>query len=479
MIPIRRQILIQALKLFDVTIMAISFTLTSGVVSNQIEKISIGQLLSMQVKVQALVFFICFLFVWHITFSVFGLYHSRRLSSRLREVRDVLMACLLGTLMLFIIASLFKIDMITPLFTAIFWVMSSVITIMSRIMLRPGLGWIRTRGRNLRHVAILGINRGSVQFARLIETRPELGFRLLGFFDKTLAVSEEFRKTGYSLLCDFNNFPSYARDHVVDEVWIVVPHNHFNGQVSKIVILCHKLGIVIRSFSNTLSLKSVHSKIENFEGNFIITSYSGAMDGWPILIKRAADITLSLVLLILFSPLFLITILLIKITSPGPALFKQDRVGLNRRRFGMYKFRTMSHDAEQRLIEMEHLNEVSGPVFKIKNDPRATSVGIFLRKTSIDELPQLINVLKGDMSLVGPRPLPVRDYKGFYLDRHRRRLSVLPGITCLWQVQGRNSIPFEKWMELDLKYIDQWSLWLDFKILLKTVLAVFRVSEAA
>lgn len=140
----------------------------------------------------------------------------------------------------------------------------------------------------------------------------------------------------------------------------------------------------------------------------------------------------------------------------------------------MYKFRTMVADAEKRISELEHLNEVRGPVFKIKNDPRITPLGKFLRKTSIDELPQLLNVLKGDMSLVGPRPLPLRDYDGFSEDWHRRRLSVRPGITCLWQVKGRSSIPFEQWMELDMQYIDRWSLMLDLEILAKTIPAIWR-----
>jgi len=138
----------------------------------------------------------------------------------------------------------------------------------------------------------------------------------------------------------------------------------------------------------------------------------------------------------------------------------------------MYKFRTMIPDAERRLTELEHLNEISGPVFKIKDDPRITPIGRILRRTSVDELPQLFNVLKGDMSLVGPRPLPVRDYNGFSEDWQRRRFSVRPGITCLWQIAGRNTLPFEKWMDLDMQYIDQWSLWLDLYILTRTIVAV-------
>jgi lipopolysaccharide/colanic/teichoic acid biosynthesis glycosyltransferase len=157
----------------------------------------------------------------------------------------------------------------------------------------------------------------------------------------------------------------------------------------------------------------------------------------------------------------------------------QKRVGLNKRRFPIYKFRTMVANAEEKIRELEHLNKVSGPVFKIDNDPRITPIGKLLRKTSVDELPQLLNVLKGDMSIVGPRPLPVRDYEGFNEDWHRRRFSVRPGITCLWQIAGRSSIPFEKWMELDMQYIDKWSLWLDLRIVLRTIPAVIRGTGAA
>jgi lipopolysaccharide/colanic/teichoic acid biosynthesis glycosyltransferase len=164
----------------------------------------------------------------------------------------------------------------------------------------------------------------------------------------------------------------------------------------------------------------------------------------------------------------------VKFTSPGPILFIQERIGLNKRKFRLLKFRTMVVDAEQKQESLQEQNENDGPVFKISNDPRITPCGKFLRRTSLDELPQLFNVLLGDMSLVGPRPLPIRDYIGFSEDWHRRRFSVRPGITCLWQISGRSSITFERWMELDMEYIKHWSLWLDFKILLATVSAVMK-----
>ena len=202
--------------------------------------------------------------------------------------------------------------------------------------------------------------------------------------------------------------------------------------------------------------------------------YTGVIEGWPVLVKRVLDFCLALVALIIVSPMMLLAAALIKMSSPGPVFFTQKRVGQNKRKFTIYKFRTMAMDAEDRLWQLEHLNEVSGPVFKIKQDPRITTIGKFLRKTSIDELPQLFNVLKGDMSLVGPRPLPIGDYEGFSEDWYRRRFSVRPGITCLWQINGRSQIPFDKWMELDMQYIDKWSLGLDLKILAMTIPAVVK-----
>jgi lipopolysaccharide/colanic/teichoic acid biosynthesis glycosyltransferase len=170
---------------------------------------------------------------------------------------------------------------------------------------------------------------------------------------------------------------------------------------------------------------------------------------------------------------------LVRFTSPGPVFFRQTRVGLNKRQFNIYKFRTMVANAEQLQDQLLPMNEMTGPVFKITKDPRITRFGKILRKTSIDELPQLFNVLRGDMSLVGPRAMSLRDYQLFDQDWQRRRFSVKPGITCLWQIHGRNSVPFEEWMELDMQYIDKWSLWLDLKILARTVPAVLRGTGAA
>lgn len=203
------------------------------------------------------------------------------------------------------------------------------------------------------------------------------------------------------------------------------------------------------------------------------------MDSWSWTVKRALDFAGALALLIVLTPLFLIVAALVKLTSPGSVLFVQERVGLGERRFRLYKFRTMVVDAEKQLAQLEALNEVDGPAFKMARDPRVTPLGRLLRKTSIDELPQLVNVLRGDMSLVGPRPLPVRDVDGFTEAWHRIRFNVTPGLTCLWQIGGRSNVSFDQWMRLDREYIENWSLWLDLKILARTVPVVLRGTGAA
>ena len=479
MIPLRRQILLDALKLADLVVMALSFVLAASVISLQISRVSVVEFLSMRISVQNFALFLALLCVWHVIFSLFGLYQSRRLSTRRAEIADLIKATSLGTIAIFIGAYIFHIRLVTLVFTGIFWTESCTTSISIRVILRYVLAQLRLRGRNLRHVLILGTNQRAVEFARTIETKPELGYRLIGFVDDQWTGVEESQKTNYPVIGNLKELPGILRERVIDEVVITLPIKSFYSQTSEIVALCEEQGIIARFPSEIFKPVLARSKPEEFEDSCMISFYTGGMHGWPVEVKRALDFSLSLVLLILLAPLFLVTALVIKVTSPGPIFFVQERVGLNKRRFRLYKFRTMIPDAEQRFTEVEHLNEVSGPVFKIKDDPRLTPIGKFLRRTSIDELPQLWNVLKGDMSLVGPRPLPVRDVNGFSEDWQRRRFSVRPGITCLWQVNGRSDLSFDKWMELDMQYIDEWSLWLDLKILVQTIPVVLRGSGAA
>ena len=475
----RRRILSGAAKLFDLAVMIFSFGLATLLVAYETPASSFAQFFSMRVKLQNFFLFGCFLFVCYSIFSAFGLYNSKRLSTRAAVLLDTLKATSATSLTLFIAALLLRIQMVTPRFILFFYAAATTLAVSSRLLGRYALERVRSRGRNIRHMLVVGTNSRAVQFTQRVQAHPELGYRLIGFVDDLWQGSGEFQKNGHKQVADLKGFAPFLRDHVVDEVVIALPMLSLYGQVARIAALCEEQGIVVRLLSGLFSLRLAHPSAGEFEGEAITTLASGTPDGWQGILKRALDISLSLLAMLLLSPVFLLAALIVKLASPGPAFFVQERVGLNKRRFRMVKFRTMVADAERRQREIESLNEATGPVFKIRNDPRLTPVGKFLRKTSIDELPQLFNVLKGDMSLVGPRPLPERDYNGFDQDWQRRRFSVRPGITCLWQINGRNSCPFEKWMQLDMQYIDQWSLGLDFIILAKTIPAVFRGAGAA
>ena len=475
---VRRKILLNVFKLFDLGLMVLAF-LGAGAIAFERHKVTLAEFFSMRVKVQNLAIFVLFLLAWHFVLSAFGLYASRRRSRRYSEVFDVVKATSAGTLIILAGSAVFQVQMGTPRFLIAFWAISTTATVASRLGLRMVLAWIRKQGRNLRDVLIVGTNQRAVQFARKLVNHPETGYRVIGFVDEKWQGMGGFHDSEFALTCGFAGVPQFLRSSVVDEVVMALPMRSRYFEASQIAAYCEEQGITVRQLSNMFNLKLARASMEDWEGDSVITHRTGQINGWPVLLKRAVDLLGSAALLITISPALLVTAILIKLTSRGPVLFKQNRLGLNKRQFNIYKFRTMVADAEKRMHEVEHLNEVSGPVFKIKNDPRITPLGRFLRKTSIDELPQLFNVCKGDMSLVGPRPLPVRDYEGFSEDWQRRRFSVKPGITCLWQVAGRSSIAFEQWMELDLQYIDKWSLWLDFKILLLTIPAVLRGSGAA
>jgi exopolysaccharide biosynthesis polyprenyl glycosylphosphotransferase len=477
----RRKLLLNAFRLFDSGLMILAFMVAALVVLHQTHGVTITEFFSMRVKIQNFAIFSLLVLAWNLIFTLSGLYVSRRLSNRRGEIVDVIKATSLGTFVILLGAIVFHITLVTAVFLALFWLVSTCTTVISRLLLRVSLAAVRKRGRNLRDIVIVGTNSRALEFARRLSSLPELGYRIAGFVDQNWQGLEAFRLSGFALAADFGGFPQFLRNSVVDEVVLALPFRSMHDQGSRIVAVCEQQGITVRVLTNLFDLKMARPSAEELEGDGdpLITHSTGSVEGWPIVAKRVLDFTISSILITLLFPALLIVAILIKLTSPGPVLFTQKRLGLNKRRFNVYKLRTMVLDAEKRMREIEHLNEVSGPVFKIKNDPRITPIGRFLRKTSIDELPQLLNVLTGDMSLVGPRPLPVRDYEGFNEDWQRRRFRVKPGITCLWQIRGRSSIPFEKWMELDLQYIDKWSLWLDFQILLRTISAVLRGSGAA
>jgi len=482
MSTIWRKVLTDAMKLFDLSVLLLSFGLAALPILLQIGPVSFAQFLSLQVKLRNLIAFFALLIVWHLVFSMLGLYGSKRLASRRLEAIDLVKATSFCAIALALGIFVFGFRTITPQVVASFWIISTVTTVSVRMTLRTWLRGFRARGHNLRNLLVVGSNRRAIQFAKTIQSRPDLGYRVIGFADSPWSGTEELAKHGFTLVSDLDNLPQFLRHSVVDEVALALPIRSFHPNSAQVAQLCERQGIMLRVLSDLFDLKTARARADELGGSTIITHYVGVPEGWPLTVKRVLDFVVSLFLLMLISPLLLVTAIMIKLTSPGAVFFVQKRVGYNKRPFYIYKFRTMVVDAETKLREIEHLNEVAGPVFKIKNDPRLTPIGKFLRRTSIDELPQLFNVLLGDMSLVGPRPLQVRDYDLFTKegeDWQRCRFSVRPGITCLWQVNGRSSLPFHQWMELDLQYVQSWSLWLDLEILARTIPAVLKGSGAA
>jgi exopolysaccharide biosynthesis polyprenyl glycosylphosphotransferase len=477
-----RHVLKSASKAFDMLILVGSFTLATLPHLARSGPVVFTHFLEMRIKLQNVMVFSGLLWIWYLIFCSLGLYGSKRLVSRRAEALDTVKATSLAAMVLAVAAYIMQFRMVTPGFLLLFWSFSTFVAVSGRIAIRTYLRRLRVRGQNLRNMLIVGSNGRAIEFAKTIESKPELGYRILGFADEEWAGAEELRKLGRPLVCNLGNLGAFLRRSVVDEVAIAVPLRSFHNHASDIAAMCHQQGIILRVLPDLFNLSSASPRPDDFEDSHLISQYGGIAEGWPTVIKRTLDFFLSLLLLIILAPVLLVTAILIKLTSAGPVFFAQKRVGLSKRTFTIFKFRTMVVNAEQKLHELEHLNEVSGPVFKIKNDPRLTPIGRFLRKTSIDELPQLFNVLSGDMSLVGPRPLQMRDYELFTdegEDWQRCRFSVRPGITCLWQVNGRSSLPFHQWMELDLQYVRNWSLWLDLQILARTIPAVLRGSGAA
>jgi exopolysaccharide biosynthesis polyprenyl glycosylphosphotransferase len=482
MATMERVVMKSASKAFDLLILVTSFAVATLPHLAASGLVLFTQFLEIRIKLQNVVVFFCLLWIWHLIFASLGLYGSKRLASRRAEALDTIKANSLAALVLGAASFLAHFRMVTPGFLLIFWGFSTFVAVASRIAIRTYLRRLRVRGHNLRNMLIVGSNRRAIEFSRTIESKPELGYRIIGFADDEWGGVEELKKSGRQLVCNLEDLRTFLRRNIVDEVAIAVPLRSFHNHASDIAAMCHQQGIILRVLSDLFNLKDIRPRAEDFEDSHLISHNSGIVEGWPMVTKRALDFMLSLLLLLALAPVLLVTAILIKLTSSGPVFFVQKRVGLNKRIFTIFKFRTMVANAEQKLHELEHLNEVSGPVFKIKNDPRLTPIGKFLRKTSIDELPQLFNVLSGDMSLVGPRPLQLRDYELFTdagEDWQRCRFSVRPGVTCLWQVNGRSSLPFHQWMELDLQYVRNWSLWLDLQILARTIPAVLRGSGAA
>jgi exopolysaccharide biosynthesis polyprenyl glycosylphosphotransferase len=427
--------------------------------------------------IQYNMFFLPYLFAWLYLSNRFQLYVSKRITSFTYEAWEVCKTTALCLAIATIPAFFIREYPLSRLFLVYLWPLQTGSLLCFRLAMRGSLKYIRRRGYNYRQILIVGRNVRAARIVKKIKETPYFGLRILGFIDAPNGNPPYDRSHGFNLIGSLNDLEKILREQVIDEVFITLPFKSFYSEIENVIRLCEKVGVEAKIPIDLFSLNLAKETVSRYGDIQVIDFYTSPKMNWQLFTKRLIDIIGSSVLLILLSPLFSVVYILIKITSRGPIFFKQQRVGYNGRLFTCLKFRTMVENAEALKKQLMGLNEVDGPVFKIKDDPRITKIGRVLRKTSIDELPQLINVLKGDMSLVGPRP-PVPTEVTQYELMHRRRLSMRPGITCTWQVNGRNSIPFEKWMELDKQYIDDWSLWLDFKILAKTIPTVLRGSGA-
>ncbi|HEV7475912.1 MAG TPA: sugar transferase [Pyrinomonadaceae bacterium] len=434
--------------------------------------------LSTRVKVANALLGAAMLAVWYVVFNLQGIYRSHRLSRFTEELKEIGRAVFLASLMLLTVAQIGAWRTITLWTAACVGVFGLVLIVAMRVLLRLNLRRLRLRGHNIKTLLIVGGGPRAHWFANEVRERTDLGYRIIGYVDDETNFNGN-GVNGVPRLGDVHDLPGIIANDVIDEVFVALPIKSQYSQIETAINLLEEQGIMVHMFTDHFPHRLARSHPSEFEGAPLLSLHSAPPVTWRTEIKRMLDIAVAAISLLLLSPLFAIVALAIRLDSHGPVFFIQNRVGFNKRRFRMIKFRTMCVDAEARMQELEHLNEKTGPIFKITNDPRTTRVGKWLRKMSIDELPQLINVLIGDMSIVGPRPLSVRDALRMELAWQKRRFSVKPGLTCLWQVSGRSNLSFEQWMQLDLEYIDRWSLGLDGIILLRTIPAILLARGAS
>ena len=424
------------------------------------------------------------LVIWGAMLLLSGRYRSHRTVPLLDEAWAIVRVCATGavlfTLMLYaarVDEQLLGDDRISRLWVLFFAIFSCLFLLTEKIGLRVTSRYVRLRGFNYRTVLVVGTGPAALTIADSIHSHRFWGYRILGFVANSNGngtgnghEAPETHIGPYPVLGEIEDIRRIVEGNVVDDVIFAV-HRRDLERLEDLFLSLQEQGIRTRFAMDLFPHTRARVQLEELDGIPLLSFATTPTSQIQLMAKRAVDVTLALLLLFLGMPVVLVTALLVKITSGGTVLFRQTRCGLNGRFFTLYKFRTMVEGAEDRRREQLHLNEMNGPVFKLRSDPRVTAFGRFLRRFSLDELPQLWNVLRGDMSLVGPRP-PIPEEVAKYQRWQRRRLAMKPGLTCLWQVSGRNNLDFDRWMQLDLEYIDSWTPMLDFKILLKTIPAV-------
>src|SRR5450631_141895 len=380
-------------------------------------------------------------------------------------LRDAARQCSYGVLCLIVFEYVFRLDL-SRFFLVLFSVYAWVLLLLFRLMAGRVVGIIRREFAAPHYVMVVGTGARAVHLARGLEQSSEYGIRLRGFLSEgPVAPPEIHLRASYKVL-PIADLHSILRQHVVDEVIFAVGSESL-AELEEVFLMCDEEGVRTRVAVDFFPHVNSTVSLDRFGSTPLLTFSAAPYDEIRLLVKRSTDVAIAAAGLVVLSPLMAAIAAVIRLTSPGAAIFRQVRCGLNGRRFVFYKFRSMCQNAEGQRAALEHLNSKS-TAFKIPNDPRLTSVGRWLRKFSIDEWPQLWNVVKGDMSLVGPRP-PLPEEVEQYKRWQRRRLRMRPGLTCLWVISGRDQIDFDTWMRMDMQYIDTWSLGLDWKIMLRTI----------
>jgi exopolysaccharide biosynthesis polyprenyl glycosylphosphotransferase len=424
--------------------------------------------LSARITVKNILLLILLAIVWPTVFHLFGLYEARRVGPFKAEVRRLLAATTAASGVALLIPMTSVSGSVTLWDVPYFWLAALVLG----LAVRGGRHLLENANfRPARRTVIVGTGRLASRAFRDIRVDPMHRYDVVGFVDEPFHAHAGHDRALEPVIGTVPQLEQILMRQAIDEVVIALPVKSCYQDIQRVIAVCERAGVQAKygadMFESTVALPRYHA-----HGDRAFVAMQVVPDAHWLAVKRVVDVIGAVVAIVLFAPLMLLVAALIKLTSSGPVVYAQDRCGLNRRAFRMYKFRSMYVDAEKLQGSLEQRNEAIGPVFKIRNDPRVTPLGRVLRKTSIDELPQLWNVLVGDMSLVGPRPLPFRDVNLITRPADMRRFSMRPGLTCLWQIQGRSNIGFERWVQLDLEYIDNWSLALDARILLKTLPAV-------
>ncbi len=429
---------------------------------------SLEGFLSARISVKNILLLIFLAAAWPVVFHVLGLYEVRRLRQFKTEAGRLVVATTAGSGLASVVPLTSVSGTVTLGDLPLFWLAALALC----LLMRTGRRAVdRARHPHVRRVLIIGTGRLAQRIDREIRAERPHGYEVVGFVDEPSNGGPEFDRVQTQTIGTLAQLEELLMRQVVDEVFIALPVKSCYQHIQYAIGVCERAGIQAKYgadlFESTVAFLGYYD-----QGDRAVVAMHVAPDGYRLVVKRALDIAGAAAGLVICAPLMLLVAIAIRLTSPGPIIYAQNRCGFNKRPLRMYKFRSMFADADERQAELEARNEASGPVFKIRDDPRITPLGRLLRKSSVDELPQLWNVLRGDMSLVGPRPLPWRDVHRITRPSDMRRFSMRPGLTCLWQVQGRSRLGFERWVELDLKYIDTWSLALDIRILLRTIPAV-------